>query len=133
MLLVALTLLFLIFLLYLIFVRLINIYFSMFLFGCILYRVLCFLDLGDYFLSHIREVFDYNLLKHFLTLFLFFFWDPYKSNVSAFNVVPRVSEIVFISFHSFFFILFCESYFHQSIFQFTYPFFCLNYCVIDSF
>ena len=133
MLLVALTFLFLIFLLYLIFVRLINICFSMFLFGCILYRALCFLDLGDYFLSHIREVFDYNLLKHFLTLFLFFFWDPYKSNVSAFNVVPRVSEIVFISFHSFFFILFCESYFHQSIFQFTYPFFCLNYCAIDSF
>ena len=28
---------------------------------------LCFLDLGFYFLSHVREVFDYNLFKYFLT------------------------------------------------------------------
>ena len=64
-----------------------------------------FLDLGDYFLPHFREVFNYYLLKYFLMVFLFvfFFWDPYDSNVVAFNIVLEVSEIVLISFNSFFF------------------------------
>ena len=30
-----------------------------------------FLDLGDYFLPHFREVFNYYLLKYFLMAFLF--------------------------------------------------------------
>ena len=69
---------------------------------------LCILDLSDYFLSHVREVFDYNLFKYFLRPFLFlFFWDPYNSNVGGFSVVPEVSEIVFNSFLSF--SLFCSS------------------------
>ena len=56
-----------------------------------------FLDLGDYFLPHFREVFNYYLLKYFLMVFLFvFFWDSYDSNVGAFNIVPEVSEIVLI-------------------------------------
>ena len=89
----------------------------------------------DYFLSHIREVFNYNLFKYFLSPFLslFFFWDPYNSNVGAFNDVPGVSETVLNSFHSFFFILLCDSYFHYFIFQVTYPFFCLSFSAIDSF
>ena len=68
----------------------------------------------DYFLAHVREVFKYNLFKYFLSpfLFLFFFWDPYNSNVDVFNVVSEVSETVINSFHSFFFILLCGSYFH---------------------
>jgi len=63
-----------------------------------------FLDLGGYFLPHFRDVFSYCLLKYFLTPFLFvvFFWDTYDSNVGVFNIVPEVSEIVLISFHSFF-------------------------------
>ena len=65
--------------------------------------------------------------------FLFlFFWDPYSSNVGAFNVVPEVPETVLNSFHSFFFILRCDSYFHYFIFQVTYLFFCLSYSAIDS-
>ena len=66
---------------------------------------LAFLDLGDYFFPHFKEVFNYYLLKDFLTpfLFVFFFWDSYDSNVGAFNIVPEVSEIVLISFNSFFF------------------------------
>ena len=62
----------------------------------------------DYFLSHIREIFKYNLFKYFLSpfLFLFFFWDPYNSNVGVFNVVPVVSETVLNSFH--YFSLFCS-------------------------
>ena len=54
---------------------------------------LCFLDLVDYFLSHVREVFSYYLFKYFLRYFLslFSFWDPYNANVGAFNIVPEVS------------------------------------------
>ena len=67
-----------------------------------------FLDLGGYFLSHVREVFDYNLFKYFLWSFLsLFFWNPYNSNVGAFNVVLEVSETVLSSFHSF--SLFCSA------------------------
>ena len=58
----------------------------------------------DYFLSHLRVVFNYSLFKYFLRpfLFLFFFWDPYNSNVGVFNVIPEVSETVLSSFHSLF-------------------------------
>ena len=68
-----------------------------------------FLDLGDYFLPHFREVFNYYLLKYFLMafLFVFFFWDSYDLNIGAFNIVPEVSEVVFISFNSFSFFPFC--------------------------
>jgi len=57
-----------------------------------------FLDLGDYFLPHLREVFNYCLLKYFLMpfLFVFFFWDSYDSNVGVFNIVPEASEVVLI-------------------------------------
>ena len=38
---------------------------------------LCFLDLVDYFFSHVREVFSYYLFKYFLKCFLSLsFWDP---------------------------------------------------------
>ena len=68
-----------------------------------LWDSLGFLDLGDYFLPHFREFFNYYLLKYFLMVFLFvFFWDSYDSNVEAFNIVPEVSEVVIISFNSFF-------------------------------
>ena len=64
------------------------------------------MDLGDNFLPHFREVFNYYLLKYFLMVFLFvfFFWDSYDSNVGAFNNVPEVSEVALISFNSFFFL-----------------------------
>ena len=89
-----------------------------FLLWFILYGTLHFLDLIDYFLSHAREIFNYNLFKYFLRplLFLFLFWDPCNSYVGAFSVVLDVSETVLNSFHSFFFILFLGSYFHHSIF-----------------
>ena len=124
-----------IFYLYLIFICLINMCLSMFLLGFILYGTLCtswtwvtisFPMLGKFSTP--------NLFKYFPRPFLFFFfWDPYYSNVGAFNVVPKVSETVLISFHYFFFILFHGSNFHHSIFQLTYPFFCLSYSAVDSF
>ena len=60
-----------------------------------------FLDLGGSFLPHFREVFNYYLLKYFLMdfLFVFFFWDPYDSNVGVFDIVPEVSEVVLICFN----------------------------------
>ena len=95
-----------------------------------------FLDLGDYFLSHFREVFSYYLLKYFLMafLFVFFFWDSYDLNVGAFNIVPEVSKIVLISFNSFSF----SSLIHlflPFIFYFTNPILCLRYstnCCLQS-
>ena len=76
-----------------------------------------FLDLGDYFLPHFREVFNYCLLKYFLMVFLFvfFFWDSYDSNIVAFNIVLEVSEIAFISFNSFLFFPLWFIYFYSSI------------------
>ena len=49
------------------------------------------LELVDYFLFHVGEIFNYNLFKNFLIpfLFLFFYWDPYNSNVGAFDMVPE--------------------------------------------
>ena len=63
-----------------------------------------FLDMDEYFLPHFMEVFDYFLLKYFLMVspFVFFLWDAYDSNVGAFKIVPEVSEVVLISFNSFF-------------------------------
>ena len=93
-----------------------------------------FLDLGDYFLPHFREVFNYYFLKYFLMVFLFvfFFWDSYDSNVGTFNNVPEVSEVVLTSFNSFFFLPLCFIYFYHSIFYLTYPIFSLHYSTICS-
>ena len=83
----------------LMFVNLINMCLGVFHLGFVLFGTLGFLDLGDYFLPY--------YLKYFLMtfLFVFFFWDSYDSNVGAFNIVPEVSEVVLISFNSFFFSL----------------------------
>ena len=93
----------------LVFVSLINMCLGVFLLGFILYGTLHLLDLIDYFLFHGGEIFNYNLFKNFLIPFhfLFFFWDPYNSNVGAFDIVQEVSETIPSSFHSF--SLFCSS------------------------
>ena len=118
----------------LIFVSLINMSLSVFLFGFILCRTLGFFDIRGYLLSQIREFFMYNLLKYFLIYFLFllFFHDSYNLNVHALNVVPEVSETVLISFFSFSLCFSASVIFNHSIFQFTYPFFCLSYSAIGS-
>ena len=85
-----------------------------------------FLDLGGYFLPRSREVFTYYLLKYSLMAVLFvFFWDSCDLNVGALDIVPEASEVVLISFDSFFFFPLCFIYFHHSIFHLTYPIFCL--------
>ena len=42
------------------------------------------------------------LIFFMVFLFVFFFWDSYNSNVGVFHIVLEVSEIVLISFNSFF-------------------------------
>ena len=93
----------------LIFVSLINMCLGMFLLGFILYRMHWASWIGWLFPFHFREVFNYNPLKYFLMPFpfVFFYWDPYNLKVVILNVVPDTSESLFITFYSFFFIVFC--------------------------
>ena len=113
-----------IFSLYLIFDSLVNMCLGVFLLGFILYGILCvsltWLSISFPMLGKFSSTISKYFLRPFL--FLFFFWDPYIWNVVVFNVVSHVSETVLNSFHSFFFILLCDSYFHYFIFQVTYPF-----------
>ena len=85
----------------LIFVNLINVSWGVSPWVYPVWDSLGFLDLGDYFLPHFREVFNYYLLKYFPMVFLFV--ECSNSSVGAFNIVLVVSEIVLISFNSFFF------------------------------
>ena len=66
------------------------------------------MPLGNYFLFHIGEIFNYNLFKNFLIhfLFLFFIWDPYKLNVHLIlsQRSLRLSSVLFCLFT-----LFCTS------------------------
>jgi len=121
--------------LFLISLSLINMCLNVFLLWFNLQGTLCFLVLNDYYLSRVGEVFNCNFFKNFLIAFLFFFflWDPYNSNIIVFNIVPKVSEGILYYFHFFPFILLFSSYFHHSILQLTYPFFCLSYSAIGSF
>lgn len=93
----------------LIWVNLINM--SQFPLGIKLYRTLCFLDLSEHFLSHVREISGYYLFTGPFSLFTF--WDPYNVNILGFNVweVARLP-----SFNYFFFILFHGGDFHQCVF-----------------
>ena len=97
----------------LIFVNFIIMCFSIFFLEFIQPKTLYFLDLGDCFFADVREIFSYYLFKYFLRFFLSLLlcWDPKNTNVGIFNVVPR-SQTIFISFHSFSFLLFHGSDFH---------------------
>ena len=66
----------------LVFVCLISMCLAVFLLGFILYGTLC-ASWTCLVLFHVGEIFNYNLFKNFLIpfLFVFFFWDPYNSNV----------------------------------------------------
>ena len=67
------------------------------------------LDLIDYFLFHVGEIFNYNLFKIFLIpfIFLFIFLDHYNSNVGMLILSQkslRLSSVLFTLFT-----LFCSS------------------------
>ena len=65
------------------------------------WETLGLLDLSGYFLSLVREVFKYNLLRSFRIpfLFVFYFLDPYNSNVVILNVILEISETILISLY----------------------------------
>ena len=93
--------------LYLIFDSLINMYLA----PCIypVWDSLHFLDLFNYFLSHVKEVFNYNLFKYFLRPFLFLYFSvtPIIQMLVHLMLSPRSlrpSSILFILFS-----LFCSS------------------------
>ena len=67
------------------------------------------LDLGGYFLPILRKfsMIISSSISSCPFIFVFFFWDTYDLNVGAFNIVPEVSEVVFISFNSFSFFPLC--------------------------
>lgn len=89
-----------------------------------------FLDLGVYFLTHLREFFYHNLLKYFLMYPSF--WGSYDLNVGTLNVVSEISEAVLISSFIFLYSALLQL-FPTFIFQLTYPFFGLNYSTAVSF
>ena len=81
------------------------------------------------FLSCVRKVSKYYLIKYFLRSFLssqvlslFSFWDHYNVNVSAFSVDPEIFETYFYSLF-FLFTLFLRSDFYHLVFFLTYSFF----------
>lgn len=82
----------------LIWVNLINM--SQFPLGIKLYRTLCFLDLSEHFLSHVREISGYYLFTGPFSLFTF--WDPYNVNILGFNVweVARLPSFNYFFFYS---------------------------------
>jgi len=70
-------------------------------FSLLLSCIRLFVTLGlDYFLFHVGEIFNYNLLKNFLIPFLFLFWHTYNSNVDAFDIVQEVSAEKVMAPHS---------------------------------
>ena len=88
----------------LIFVNLINMCLGVFCLGFILFGTLWVSRTWMIIYFPILGKFSTIISSSFLMVFLsvFFFWDSYDSNVGAFNIVPEVSEIVLISFNSFF-------------------------------
>ena len=101
--------------------------------GFILFGTLWVLELGGSFLPHFRNfstiisssIFSWSFF------FVFLFWASYDSILGVFNIVPEVSEVVLISFNSFFFFplfhLFLPFYLLPH-----YPVFCLHYSTVGS-
>lgn len=79
-------------------VSLINMCLSVFLFGLSCNFFLHFLELGEYFISHVRDVFAYNLLKYFFQVLSYF---SSSGTCITCMLSLRSLETVFISCHSF--------------------------------
>ena len=91
-----------IFSLSLIFVSLITVCLGAFLLGFILPRIHCiswtWVTISFPILGKFSAIISSNI---FSGNSLFFFWDPYNTNIGGFNVVPEVCQAVFL-FHTFF-------------------------------
>ena len=92
-----------------------------------------FLDLGDYFLPHFKEVFNYYLLRYIFScsFFLSSSGTPMIRmlwHLTLFQRSLRFSSFLLV----FFFPPLCFIYFHHSIFHFICPIFCLSYSTVGS-
>ena len=120
----------------LIFVNLINMCLGVFRLGFILFEALwvswTWVIISFPILGKFSTIISSSIFSWSFFFFFFFFWDSYDSNVGAFNIVPEVSEVVLISFNSFFFFPLCFIYLHHSIFHLNYPIFCLSYSTVGS-
>ena len=88
-----------------------------------------FLDLGDYFLPHFREVFNYYLFKYFLMILLSSSGTPIIQMLGCLTLSQRslrLSSLLLIRF-SFFPLWFI--YFYHYIFYLTNPIFFLPYSI----
>ena len=102
------------------FVNLIIMHLSSFILEFILSGTLHFLNLGDYFLLLIREIFNYYLFKYFLWSFL--------SSPSGITIKWMLVDLIFSQrcldcfhfFSSLFFLSSCGSDLHHSVFKVTY-------------
>ena len=81
---------------------------GVFLLGFILYGTLCaswtWLTIPFSMLGKFSTIISLKMFSY-LFLYLFFFRDPYNLNVDASDIVPELSESIFSSSHSFYFIL----------------------------
>ena len=75
---------------------------NIFLLGFSLYQTLCFFYLIDYFLSHVEEVFNYNLLKNVLNAFFF-------CSSSEAPITQTLVSLILLQVYSHFFPLFFSS------------------------
>ena len=99
------------------------------------WNTLFFLDLVDYFLAHVREVFSYYVFRYFLGFFLS---PSYPGTLIILTLVclmlsQRSLGFSSFFFHSFFSVLFCSSDFRHSVLQEIFPSLCLSYSAVDSF
>jgi len=94
---------------------------GVFLLEFILPRTLRFVNLADYFLSHVWKVFSYYCFKYFLRSFLSLSspsGTPIKQMLVHLMLSQRsfrLSSVFVFVFHSFFYILFWGSDFHHSV------------------
>ena len=82
-----------------------------------------FLNLGDYFLPHFREGFNYYLLKYFLMVFFFLSSSsgtPMIQMLGCLTLSQRYLRLSSLLLILFFFPL-CFIYFYHSIFYLIYP------------
>src|SRR5574341_1612961 len=107
----------------LIFVNLINMCLGVFHLGFILF--------GTLWVSWTWIPNSFPILGKFSTIISssIFSWPFFFSSSSG---TPMISEVVLLSFNSFFFFPLCFIYFYHSIFYFMYPIFCLHYSTIGS-
>ena len=116
-----------------------SVYFSVFLLGFILYGALC--TSWTWWSISFPMMWKFSIISSKIVSDLFFVLSLSSSSSSVTPIIQMLICLIFsqrslrhpqifsfLSLYSLF-----SYYFHHSIFQLTYPFFCLSYSAIDSF